>query len=321
MPDATPNGNGKRSGWLSWDNAKWLVTVLAIPLALGWISERYQEASAAQQAQESRMRLYTELLSKREEADTSLRKDMFGKVLETFLKKGEGNLDQQIVAIELLALNFHESLNLSPLFRQIEESIRAQREPARTRMLNKLDRVATLVKDRQIEVLEIVGAKNEMWVSFAELDKGPLKLMDDELSFVEPTSIGGDDKRQEVRRTRHFTVEAMTYDRERRRLQVRVRLPKGETGARSLDSIFWVDLYDFPLVDFTRVSASDRFTLVQSRPTEEDVQLVFIYFPSSRSGVKDKPFIDEVVTNLLRDPGRKPQPSRDEPRPSGSNGK
>jgi hypothetical protein len=158
-------------------------------------------------------------------------------------------------------------------------------------------------------------------VSFTDLDKEPQMLMDAELSFVEPTSIAGVDKRQEVRRTRHFTVEAMTYDRERRRLQVRVRLPKGETGARSLDSIFWVDLYDFPLVDFTRVSASDRFTLAQSRPTEEGVQLVFIYFPSSRSGVKDKPFIDEVVTNLLRDPGRAPQTNRDEPRPSGSTGK
>jgi hypothetical protein len=40
--------------------------------------------------------------------------------------------------------------------------------------------------------------------------------------------------------------------------------------------------------------------VVLIRYSAEDAQLGLIYFPSSRSGVKDKPFLDEVISTLLR---------------------
>src|SRR6476646_8056710 len=149
-----------RPAWLNSENTKTLLTVLAIPLALAYLSHRYEETTAKNQAADARLRLYTELLTSREQADSDLRKDMFGKVLDTFMTKRDGDIDQQLVELELLAANFQDSLNLSPLFRQIRRKIGTTPSPKdKQAFTERLESVASDVKDRQIEALELVGAK------------------------------------------------------------------------------------------------------------------------------------------------------------------
>jgi len=70
-----------------------------IPLTLWYLNQQYQNAQTERQAAEARLRLYTELLSKREEADTSLRKGIFDKVLETYLKEAK-DTEEKIIALE-----------------------------------------------------------------------------------------------------------------------------------------------------------------------------------------------------------------------------
>lgn len=72
--------------------------------------------------------------------------------------KRDGDIDQQLVELELLAANFHDSLNLSPLFRQLRRQIDAQAPKNQVDLMQRLERVASDVKDRQIEALELVGA-------------------------------------------------------------------------------------------------------------------------------------------------------------------
>jgi hypothetical protein len=115
-----------RLAWLNSETIKTMLTVIAIPLALAYLSHRYEETTAKNQAADARLRLYTELLTSREQADSGLRKDMFGKVLDTFMTKRDGDVDQQLVELELLAANFQDSLNLSPLFRQLRRQINAR---------------------------------------------------------------------------------------------------------------------------------------------------------------------------------------------------
>lgn len=65
-------------------------------------------------------RLITELQVKREQAECELRKDVFAQALEAFLLKKEDNLgtlndmSKQLLRLEMLALNFGDSLSLSP---------------------------------------------------------------------------------------------------------------------------------------------------------------------------------------------------------------
>lgn len=275
-----------RPAWLGFENLKWWIGTLAIPATLGFVAYQYERISAERVAEESRYKLYTELLSKREEADTAVRRGVFEKVLGTYLNPTTGDIEQRIVALEMLALNFHESVNLSPLYWQLDEQIAKEPAEPRDRHSAQLRRVAASVKDRQVEVLEVAGVKRDGTISFDNIDTAE-PWVDEELSFEDP------DSRQTQRlRKRHFTVEVVEHDRTHRRLLVRVH-----DGVRQW--VFWVDPFDFPLVDFARISKTERFAVILRSYSADSAQLSFLYFPSSRSGAKDKPFIDDVLSDLL----------------------
>lgn len=277
------------SEFLKLDNLKWLLTTAAIPVTLAFLAQQYQGAQTERQANEARLRLYTELLSKREEAETGVRRGIFDKVLEKYLKPEGQNLAEKLVALDLLALNFNDSLDLSPLFWQIDRQVQQAKDGGDSQ--RQLERIANAVKDRQIDTLEAVGDRADATVDFAESDKlSP--LIDKDLSFTDPDPHAPKD--QKVKR--HFIVELIEHDAVQRRFLLRVRFDQRE-------SLVWVDLFDFPLVNFIRMSKSERFTVVLMRYRPDDAQLRLIYFPSSRSGVKDKPFLDEVISDLLRKGG------------------
>jgi hypothetical protein len=72
-------------------------------------------------ARDSDAQLYAQLMSKREDAETLLRKDMFNSIIGTFLKTSATGYpyEQQVLNLELLAYNFHEALDLAPLFKHV----------------------------------------------------------------------------------------------------------------------------------------------------------------------------------------------------------
>jgi hypothetical protein len=288
-PEAPPplsGGSAVTPTWLTFDNAKWVIGALAIPAFLGFASYQYEKISANRVAEESRYKLYTELLSRREEADTGVRRGVFEKVLGSYLNPTQGDIEQKAVALELLALNFHESVNLSPLFWQLDRQIAAEPPKLQQEHFAHLRRIAGNVKDRQVEVLEVSGVKRDGTISFDEIATAP-PLVDEDLSFEDP-----DTRQAERTRKRHFTVEVVEHDPALRRLLVRVH-----DGRKQW--VFWVDPFDFPLVDFARISKSERFAVILRSYTADSAQLSFLYFPSSRSGAKDKPFIDDVLSDLL----------------------
>src|SRR6202022_4972978 len=77
------------------------------------------------QTSETNARLYSELTSRREESESALRKDMFTSIINSFLKEGPATPEQKMLNLELLVYNFHESLNLKPLFLHIEREMKA----------------------------------------------------------------------------------------------------------------------------------------------------------------------------------------------------
>lgn len=298
--------------WCSFDNLKWILTTLLIPLTLFYLNQQYQEAQTKRQEfdarlqtdrqnTDARLRLYTELLSKREEADTSLRKGIFDKVLETYLKEAK-NIDEKLVALELLTVNFNDSLDLSPLFWQLLREIQQKPQTAnRPKLLERLERVSSQVKSRQLELLETFGDRADLNFSIEVLDVGADKAfemerpIDRDFTFTDPDEIDPGQRSK----TRHFAIYPLEYDSTGRR--VFVSIDHGTAKGKTQRIQFWVDEYDFPLANFSRISKGERFAVVMRRYQPPNIGLSLIYFPSSRSGVKDKPFIDEVVTDLKRD--------------------
>lgn len=113
------------------------------------------------QKADSNLKLYTQLLANKENSENTLRKDMFSEMLQSFLSPAEGGREDDIgsdektiikirkdlLSLELLARNFHESLDMKPLFKHVLMEI------VRPRIyLNRQDRKLR----RKIEASELI---------------------------------------------------------------------------------------------------------------------------------------------------------------------
>ena len=90
-----------------------LLTALAVA-SLGIFGSR---ALDQRQSSEAKLRLYSELMSKREESEATLRKEMFQSIIGSFFDAQSTSLEAKLLKMELLAQNFHEALNLAALSR------------------------------------------------------------------------------------------------------------------------------------------------------------------------------------------------------------
>lgn len=111
----------KKKDW--WDKAgilsKFLAAILVV--AIGIWGNHYLNK---RQEKDTNFQLYTQLLSNKETSENTLRKDMFVKILESFLEPKQTENPQRPLArvremrlnLELLSRNFHESLDMKPLF-------------------------------------------------------------------------------------------------------------------------------------------------------------------------------------------------------------
>jgi len=77
---------------------------LLTALAVAWIGYSLN----IHQSDDTSVRLYADLMGRREEADTSLRKDMFNSAIKTFVDSNPVTLEREVLDLELLAYNFNE---------------------------------------------------------------------------------------------------------------------------------------------------------------------------------------------------------------------
>src|SRR5262252_10336996 len=96
-----------------------LLTALAVAI-LGYYTS---SVVRQQETRDSNERVYTQLMSSREQADSSLRKDMFLSIIQIFQRPEQVGLEGKMLNLEMLAYNFHDSLNLKPLFAYIDREI------------------------------------------------------------------------------------------------------------------------------------------------------------------------------------------------------
>jgi len=263
---------------------------------------REKEAADERAVYESRTKLYVELLNKREESASNLRSNIFAKLLEKYLDPTKASVVQRITVLDLLAQNFNESLNLSPLFWQLERQIRDEPFGRRSALQEQLRRIAYEIKARQADIFDAYGQKRRRSVEFASL---PVVLFDEDIVL---------EHRNKVERLGcHFTVEVTEHDAKQQRIFVRLmvapidggRKPSEFTCDVSADNktrqwTFSVDQFDLPLVNFTRMSKSTRFAVFFDDYSSSAASVTLLFFPSSLGGVQDKPYIDDVMNELRR---------------------
>ena len=275
------------------------VKFMALPLFGTLLTGVFAWLQNQREIRETNVRIYAELMSQREGADSALRKDMFGSIIGTFLKPASGSVEQQILHLELLANNFHEALDLRPLFKHVHRELAVAGTPTKSG-LERLERLAAEVTAKELSVLAEAGAVKAINIDLRKLSEnaGGLEVFRDDLRLRSDT--GGET-------IRRFIVEALSWDEERREVSVRLRVSEPRnTETFEIDDTFLVGFFDFPLVDNTRLSRGDRCAIIINEAHVRDgfVKATLTYFPGSRASLKDKPYYDEVIEELLREPGR-----------------
>ena len=133
---------------------------------------------------ESNSRLATELLSRREQSESELRKDMFGTILKGFIDPDKKlatpeSLSDRLLKLELLALNFGDSLSIGPIFQEINRQIYTPASyPDQGNMaldkadfIDRLEGLARRVMDRQIAVIATAGINSNSIVVDVSSDR------------------------------------------------------------------------------------------------------------------------------------------------------
>ena len=248
------------------------------------------------QTRDTNARLYSELTSRREESESALRKDMFKSIIDSFLRTGQATPEQEVLNLELLVYNFHESLNLKPLFRHIQRTV--AESPKRKEYLDRLNRVAGEVTKKQMLIISEGGTSFDATANLKTLSfRGP---GGDVPSLAKDLVVDG------IRR--NFKLEVLDSDPKSEGLELRVTVRTGDGGrVETTSTEFWLDYFDFPMIDNTRLPHDQRFAVVlnnfDAAGGSADITLAF--FPGKYTGLREKPYYDEVLTKLLSESERK----------------
>ena len=327
VPAVTPPpepASGEKHTW-PWIE---LIKVLALPLVTLVLGYWFNASLNERQQIDNNIRLYAEMMGRREEADSNLRKDMFNSILTTFMSKDpatkisdEEAIRQQILSLELLAYNFHESLDIGPLFKDVERRIPGSAKGPDPELQRRLESVALQVIEHQLTALSDVGMIErgdalpekindlQAHIAFGTRTIADVQVQPGEsASRVCLSMQAGDGSRH----FRQFRVELLNYDDATREVQVRLyasRLLSEEEcqqasldleGNREIDTNFRAGLFDFPMIDNTRLSGSERSAVSLTALNPNVLSVALTYFPSSRASLKDKPYYDEVIRDLVR---------------------
>jgi hypothetical protein len=278
----------------SWDKLGVLLAPvggLLTAISVAFVGVEGSKVIDRRQAAETNARLYSELMSRREESESSLRKDMFVSIIQSFLQPQAGDIDAKVLNLELLAYNFHESLNLKPLFLDLQRQLRTTRHPDRDDYRQRLNRVAREITARQLFALEGRGESFRRSVDLEELDKaGRIGLaLDGETIDVAGLSC-------------ETALRVLEVDRQQQQLRVRleVRSPEGTRQVSDARATFDVGFFDFPMIDNTRLSNGLRCAVTLAAFSPASADLAITCFPGEYASLKDRLFYDEVIQKLHR---------------------
>jgi hypothetical protein len=268
-----------------------LLTALAVA-SLGIMGSRALER---QQSNEAKLRLYSELMTRREESEATLRKEMFQSIIGSFFDTQSASLETRLLKMELLAQNFHEALNLVPLYEHMRREIDAasMSRESRLSLQNRLGDLAREVSRKQMIVLE-AGGKRFDWTVILE-DSTIAGTASQQLEDVELTLDGV---------TRRFRVTLAAVDLERRELGIGLEIdtpPQASIAANAATRNavdFRLGFFSTPMIDNTRLSNDQRVAIVLSDMNEVGATLSLVYFPGSRSSLREKPYYEEILRKL-----------------------
>jgi hypothetical protein len=282
--------SGERTNF--WDKIAVLLTPiggLLTALSVAVVGVKGSQVLERRQAADTNARLYSELMSRREEAESNLRKDMLLSIIRPFLGPRDGEIDALVLNLELLAYNFHDSINLKPLFMDLQRRIVSTSDPRRDEYLKRLNRVARDITAKQLFSLEGHGDSFRRTIDLEELTStGRFGIA------LEGESIRVGDKGC------HVSLRVLEVDprQQQVRLRLEVSAPEGASEGSDTRATFDVGFFDFPMIDNTRLANGLKCAVTLSAFTPASADLTTTCFPAEFASLKDRPYYDEVIHKL-----------------------
>jgi hypothetical protein len=303
LPTADDEPPVKRPERDVWDKIHILIQPLGglfTAFAIAIIGYKSSEYLNRRQMVEDNTRLYSEIMSKREESESALRKDMFQTIIGSFVNaSGKGDLDASVLNLELLAYNFHESLNLKPLVLDLKRRIARQSAGAHTPAAmeeyagyqDRLERVAREIARKQVIVLEGVGKKFDRTIDLTT---------DAEGTSLESASLTLDSTQATI------GLDVLSVDKKNKEVQVNltVEMPDPKLGRQTKTASFTVSYFDFPMIDNTRLTGGDRCAIVLNNFNDYSADITVVMFPGAYASLKEKPYYSEVIESIRQENAR-----------------
>jgi hypothetical protein len=314
-----------------------IVIPTAVTLILGmatfWIDHRI--SSRAEREQSSR--LYTQLISQREQAASDLRKDMFKTILSGFLstekddpiESSSKTLEEDLFKLELLALNFGDALSLGPIFTMMDRRIRTDDSYSSDidRLLNKQN-----LHDRLTSLARRIGDGQRASLSSKAKSVSidvPLDKMGEVGSFYWPASERDEQLSCLVLDgvQRHVSLVFQKPDKTIETIDVELNILTNKLDSEApancikpfneCDEIpntcvkyvlseenptdsrpFTIDQFNLPLIDSSLLSEDQRFALMLRSFSSKKAEIVAILFPGAYAGRRDKLTLDQAIEEL-----------------------
>jgi hypothetical protein len=268
---------------------------LLTAVAVAFVGMKGSQVLDRRQAADTNARLYSELMSRREEAESGLRKDMFVSIIQPFLQPKEGDLDTRVLNLELLAVNFHDSLDLKPLFLDLQRRLAATKDSHRDDYLERVNRVAREITEKQIFSLEGHGQSFRRTLDLAEFDQtGRFGVA------LDGESINVEGRRCDV------NLRVLDVDRRQQQLRLRLEVKSAGGSKDNLDTraVFDVGYFDFPMIDNTRLAGGDRCAIVLNGFSDYAADITVVLFPGAYASLKEKPYYSEVIESVRQENAR-----------------
>lgn len=265
------------------------ITPLLAVFIVGYYGNHISNILEERKFEAARVQFYTDLMSRREEADGLVRKDMFKSIIDSFLdpKSPDAPLGRKVLNLELLTRNFHDSLNLKPLFINLRDEIDEFRDPQRkVKYMARVDGLARDISRKQMLVLEQHGKKHSETIDLEKLENDP--------QVIEWTET-----LDQI--TRKFTIVVLEADAIRKRLKVSLMVADLNKDSQTYEPAhqdFGVGFFDFPMIDNTRLSDDERFAVVLNQFQWPTADITVVYFQGDYASLKDKAYIPEVLAKL-----------------------
>jgi len=289
-------------------------------LAIAFVGYITSSSLERWKTKEAHTQLYAELMGKREEAESALRKDMFTSIITSFLKTEKSDsktpltlteeqeltiIEEKVLNLELLVSNFHESLNLKPLFIHLKKLIYAnvkdkEDKDRKQEFIERINKIAKEITRKQMLVLEGAGKSFSKQIVFDKFYNNREKNEVYPLYPNETLKVKGIE--------RIFRIVVLAIDKTKQEIKVRLEVITESKLDEEEDTYiaceFTVGFFDFPMIDNTRLSHDQRCAVVLTDFYKPDsanpiANIMIFAFPGSHASLKEKPYYEEIVHNLL----------------------